>query len=98
MVIAYFVILWYNPMILPLNYWMKDKEKNTLELEGLVKECLPDTKFLVEVEVNKGRYILTGYLSGKMRVNYIKIVEGDRVTIEVTPYDPKQGRIIYRHK
>ncbi len=77
---------------------MKENSKNVLELEGIVKECLPDTKFIVEVEVNGEKYLLTGYLSGKMRMNYIKIMEGDKVTIEVTPYDPKQGRIIYRHK
>ncbi len=77
---------------------MKEKEKNVLELEGTVIECLPDTKFIIEVEVSGEKYQLTGYLSGKMRMHYIKIMEGDKVTIEVTPYDPKQGRIIYRHK
>lgn len=77
---------------------MKKKNKNVLELEGIVKECLPDTKFIVEIEVNGEKYLLRGYLSGKMRMNYIKIMEGDKVTIEVTPYDPTQGRIIYRHK
>ena len=76
---------------------MQDKNKNVLELEGIVKECLPDTKFLVEVELEGTKFIITGYLSGKMRMNYIKILEGDKVKLELTPYDLKQGRIVYRY-
>lgn len=77
---------------------MAKKDKNVIELEGVVKECLPDTKFLIEVEVNGQKVDILGYLSGKMRMHYIRILEGDRVTIEVTPYDPGKGRITYRHK
>lgn len=77
---------------------MAKKDKNVIELEGVVKECLPDTKFLIEVEVNGQKVEILGYLSGKMRMHYIRILEGDRVTIEVTPYDPGKGRITYRHK
>lgn len=76
---------------------MQDKKKNVLELEGVVKECLPDTKFLVEVELEGNKFLITGYLSGKMRMNYIKILEGDKVKLELTPYDLKQGRIVYRY-
>ncbi|HVX92721.1 MAG TPA: translation initiation factor IF-1 [Candidatus Dojkabacteria bacterium] len=77
---------------------MSNKDKNVLELTGVVKESLPDTKFLVEVEINGQKYEIIGYLSGRMRMHYIRIMEGDKVTIEVTPYDPKQGRITFRQK
>ena len=65
-------------------------------MEGVVKECLPDTKFLVDIDVNGVNHQVVGYLSGKMRMNYIRILEGDRVKIEISSYDPKQGRIVYR--
>ncbi|KKR05662.1 MAG: Translation initiation factor IF-1 [candidate division WS6 bacterium GW2011_GWF2_39_15] len=77
---------------------MADKDRNVIELTGVVKECLPDTKFIVEVEVNGQKHEILGYLSGKMRMHYIRILEGDKVKIEITPYDPKQGRITYREK
>jgi translation initiation factor IF-1 len=77
---------------------MSNKDKNVLELTGVVKENLPDTKFLVEVEINGQKYDIVGYLSGRMRKFNIRIMEGDKVTIEVTPYDPKQGRITFRQK
>ncbi|MBI2357155.1 translation initiation factor IF-1 [Candidatus Dojkabacteria bacterium] len=77
---------------------MASKEGNVIELNGVVKECLPDTKFIVEVEVNGQKHEIVGYLSGKMRMHYIRILEGDKVKIEITPYDPKQGRITYREK
>lgn len=77
---------------------MSNKDRNVIELNGVVKECLPDTKFVVEVDVNGQKHDIVGYLSGKMRMHYIRILEGDKVKIEITPYDPKQGRIIYRDK
>ncbi|HRI06085.1 MAG TPA: translation initiation factor IF-1 [Candidatus Dojkabacteria bacterium] len=77
---------------------MSNKDRNVIELSGVVKECLPDTKFVVEVDVNGQKHDIVGYLSGKMRMHYIRILEGDKVKIEITPYDPKQGRIIYRDK
>lgn len=77
---------------------MAGKAGNVIELNGVVKECLPDTKFIVEVDVNGQKHEIVGYLSGKMRMHYIRILEGDKVKIEVTPYDPKQGRITYREK
>lgn len=77
---------------------MSNKDRNVIELNGVVKECLPDTKFVVEVDVNGQKHEIVGYLSGKMRMHYIRILEGDKVKIEITPYDPKQGRIIYRDK
>lgn len=72
--------------------------KKVYEFEGEVKECLPNTKFLVEIEVNGVKHDVIGYLSGKMRMHYIRILEGDKVKIEMTPYDKTQGRITYRMK
>jgi translation initiation factor IF-1 len=72
--------------------------KKVFEFEGVVKECLPNTKFLVEIEVGGKKHDVIGYLSGKMRMHYIRILEGDKVTIEMTPYDKSQGRITYRFK
>lgn len=70
---------------------MKD---NVLVVEGEVTENLPNTLFRVKL-FNSDRVILC-YLSGKMRKNYIKILPGDKVRIEMTPYDLNKGRIIYR--
>jgi len=77
---------------------MTKNTKEVYEFEGIVKECLPNTKFIVEVEVDGRKHEVTGYLSGKMRMNYIRILEGDRVKVEMTPYDKNQGRITYRYK
>ncbi len=60
---------------------------------GRVLESLPDTTFRVQLE--DGRIIL-GYLSGRMRINFIKVIPGDRVMIEISPYDKNKGRIIKR--
>jgi translation initiation factor IF-1 len=62
-------------------------------VEGVVLENLPDTTF--KVKLKTGEEILA-YLSGKMRINYIKIVPGDEVIVEISPYDKKRGRIIKR--
>lgn len=66
--------------------------KGSFEVEGIVKESLPNTLFRVEVE---GGLVLC-HLSGKMRMNYIKILPGDKVRIEMTPYDKTKGRITRR--
>ena len=63
-------------------------------LEGDVVENLPNTLF--KVKVAKSEKVILCYLSGKMRKNYIKILPGDHVRFEVTPYDPNRGRIVYR--
>lgn len=73
---------------------MKKKE-DKIEVEGTVVEALPNTQFLVELD--NGHRILA-YLSGKMRKYYIRILLGDRVKVEMSMYDPKRGRITYRHK
>ncbi len=75
---------------------MKDSKK-VFEFDGVVKESLPNTQFIVEIEVNGSKHEVIGYLSGKMRMHYIRILEGDKVKIEMTPYDKERGRIIYRY-
>jgi len=69
--------------------------KKNNKLEGRVIEALPNAFFKVLLE--DGREI-TGFLSGKMRLNRIKILPGDKVTLEMSPYDDKKGRIVYRLK
>jgi translation initiation factor IF-1 len=71
------------------------KADDKIEVEGTVVEALPNTQFLVELD--NGHRILA-YLSGKMRKFYIRILLGDRVKVEMSVYDPKRGRITYRHK
>ena len=67
----------------------------SIELDGVVKEVLPNTLFRVEVE---GERLVLCHLSGKMRIHFIKILPGDRVRIEMTPYDKEKGRIVYRSR
>ncbi len=75
--------------------------EGVIELEGIVLESLPNTMFKVEVsdpnDATKKLVVLCT-ISGKMRMNYIKILPGDKVKMEVTPYDPTRGRITYRFK
>lgn len=71
------------------------KKEDKIEVEGTVVEALPNTQFLVELD--NGHQVLA-YLSGKMRKYYIRILLGDRVKVEMTPYDMNRGRITYRHK
>jgi translation initiation factor IF-1 len=69
--------------------------KDAIEMQGTVTEVLPDTNFRVELE--NGHEVLA-YISGRMRKNYIRILEGDKVTVELSPYDLRRGRITYRFK
>lgn len=69
--------------------------QGSFEIEGVVKESLPNTLF--RVELTNGAIILC-HLSGKMRMNFIKILPGDKVRVEMTPYDKEKGRIVYRYK
>jgi|TARA_Y100001935_G_C17270884_1_gene491863 translation initiation factor IF-1 len=68
------------------------KEDN-IELEGLVVETLPNTTFKVKLEND---HIITAHISGKMRKNYIRILTGDKVKVEMSPYDLSKGRITFR--
>ncbi len=68
------------------------KEDN-IELEGLVVETLPNTTFKVKLE---NEHVITAHISGKMRKNYIRILTGDKVKVEMSPYDLTKGRITFR--
>ncbi len=70
------------------------KEEN-IQMQGTVVETLPNTLFRVELE---NSHIVTAHISGRMRKNYIRILTGDVVTVEITPYDLSKGRITYRGK
>jgi len=71
------------------------KEEDKIVVEGVVIEALPGTQFKVRLET--GHEVLA-YLSGKMRKYYIRILLGDRVRVEMSPYDLTRGRIVYRHR
>lgn len=70
-------------------------KEDAIELEGTVVEPLPNAMF--KVELQNGHQVLA-HISGKMRMHYIKILPGDRVTVELSPYDLDRGRITYRYK
>jgi translation initiation factor IF-1 len=70
------------------------KDEDVLIVEGEVIENLPNTLF--RVKLNDSDKVILCYLSGKMRKNYIKILPGDKVRIEITPYDVNKGRIVFR--
>ncbi len=73
--------------------------KEVIVLEGAVLECLPNATFRVKItDENYPEMIILAHVSGKMRMNYIRIIPGDRVQVEMTPYDLTKGRIIYRFK
>lgn len=74
---------------------MSDATQEKLVLEGKIVEALPNTSFKVELE--NGHTVLA-YLSGKMRKFYIRVLLGDKVKVELSPYDLERGRIIYRYK
>ncbi len=67
--------------------------KEFIEVRGEVRELLPGAKFKIELE--NGQTIV-GYLSGKMRVNHIRLLPGDLVKVQLSPYDPTLGRVVYR--
>lgn len=71
------------------------KDDDKIQVEGMVIEALPGTQF--KVRLDNGHDVLA-YLSGKMRKYYIRILLGDRVRVEMSPYDLSRGRIVYRHK
>ena len=70
-------------------------KEDKIELEGKVVEALPNTQFIVEFD--NGHRVLA-HVSGKIRMYYIRILPGDKVTVELSPYDLTRGRITYRHK
>jgi translation initiation factor IF-1 len=70
-------------------------KEECLELEGTVIDKLPNTMFRVELE---NGHVITAHISGKIRKNYIRILTGDKVTVELTPYDLTKGRIKFRNR
>lgn len=68
-------------------------KEDHIEMEGVVTETLPNTMFRVQLE---NGHIVTAHISGKMRKNYIRILTGDKVTVQLTPYDLTKGRIVFR--
>ena len=71
------------------------KKEDAIELEGTVKEPLPNAMFKVELE---NKHVVLAHISGKLRMNFIRILPGDKVTLELSPYDLTKGRIIWRDK
>ena len=67
--------------------------EDNIELEGVVLDTLPNTMFRVKLE---NGHVITAHISGKMRKNYIKLINGDKVTVEMSPYDLTKGRIVFR--
>jgi translation initiation factor IF-1 len=70
-------------------------KEDAIELEGTVTEPLPNAMFKVELE---NGHVVLAHISGKMRMHYIRILPGDKVTVELSPYDLSRGRITYRYK
>ncbi len=67
----------------------------SIEQDGIIKEALSNAMFRVELQ---NGHVITAHISGKMRMNYIKILPGDKVKVEMSPYDLTKGRIAYRYK
>lgn len=74
---------------------MSKASKQKVEVEGTIIEALPNTQFRVELD---NGHVILAYISGKMRKYYIRILLGDRVRVELSPYDLTRGRIVYRYK
>lgn len=79
----------------PIGRYVTDQmaKEDVLSMEGTVVDTLPNTMFRVELE---NGHVVTAHISGKMRKHYIRILTGDKVTVELTPYDLTKGRITYR--
>ncbi len=71
------------------------KKQDVIQVEGKILETLPNATFKVELD---NKHVILGYISGKMRMNYIRILPGDRVLVDMSPYDLNKGRIVYRYK
>jgi translation initiation factor IF-1 len=70
-------------------------KQESIQIEGTVVETLPNASFRVELEK---QHVILAHISGKMRMNYIRILPGDKVLVELSPYDLTRGRIVYRYK
>jgi len=83
------------PPAVPADDRPRRQNPDAITADGRVKEALPNAMFRVELE--NGHAVL-GHLAGKMRKNYIRVLPGDRVTVELSPYDLTRGRITFRHR
>lgn len=70
-------------------------KQDAIEVEGIVREALPNATFKVEIQ---GKHTILAHISGKLRMNFIRILPGDKVTVEMSPYDLTKGRITWRSK
>ena len=73
-------------------------KEQAIQVEGIIKETLPNAMFRVEVEMGESKHEVLAHVSGKMRMHFIKILPGDKVKMELSPYDLTRGRITYRYK
>jgi translation initiation factor IF-1 len=73
----------------------RKQDESKIVMEGIIKDALPNAFFTVELE---GGHQVLAHLGGKMRKNYIRVLPGDRVTVELSPYDLSRGRITFRHR
>ena len=73
-------------------------KEQPITIDGVIKETLPSAMFRVEVEIGGKAHEVLAHVSGKMRMHFIKMLPGDIVTLEISPYDIKRGRIVYRKK
>jgi translation initiation factor IF-1 len=71
---------------------------DAIEIEATVKAALPNAMFRLEIEMGQTKHQIIGHISGKMRRNYIRITPGDRVVVQLSPYDLTKGRIVYRQR
>jgi translation initiation factor IF-1 len=78
-----------------LRLLMANQKEEALEVEGVVTQALANTRFRVEIE---GGHIVMAHVAGRMRKHFIRIVPGDRVRVELSPYDLTKGRIVYRER
>jgi len=71
---------------------------DVIEVEAIVKAALPNAMFRLEIDLGENKHEIIGHISGKMRRNYIRITPGDRVLVQLSPYDLTKGRIVYRQR
>ncbi len=88
-------MIWANsaPIIRLRGVTLKMAKEDVIEMQGTILDTLPNTMFRVELE---NGHVVIAHISGKMRKNYIRILTGDKVTVELTPYDLSKGRIVFR--
>ncbi len=73
-------------------------KRDAIEVEGTVTESLPNAVFRVEIDAPDGKHMVLAHLSGKVKMNFVRIVPGDRVRVELSPYDLTKGRITWRNR